>query len=261
MKFDEIDAKLRVFETSHDHCVLPGVFMVARLDGRGFTRLTKEVLDLERPFDVRFRDAMLATVEHLMSCGFRVVYGYSESDEISLLFHLDENAFGRKLRKLHSVLAGEASAKLSLTLGRLAAMDCRISQLPTEKLVVDYFRWRQADAHRNALSAHCYWALRREGLSAAQATSRLRSLTVADKNELLLQRGVRFDALPAWQKRGVGAYFERVTRAGVNPKTGETTTARRRVLAIDAELPFGADYDAFGEGRVRDARAEDEPGT
>jgi hypothetical protein len=42
MKFDELDARMRVFETAHDHSVLPGLFMVVRLDGRGFTRLTKD---------------------------------------------------------------------------------------------------------------------------------------------------------------------------------------------------------------------------
>ena len=46
MKFDELDTRMRVFETAHDHCVLPELYMVARLDGRGFTRLTKEVHDL-----------------------------------------------------------------------------------------------------------------------------------------------------------------------------------------------------------------------
>ncbi|WP_216701560.1 hypothetical protein [Gloeothece verrucosa] len=40
MKFEELDTKLRVFETGHDFCVLPEIFMVARLDGRNFTRLT-----------------------------------------------------------------------------------------------------------------------------------------------------------------------------------------------------------------------------
>ena len=38
MKFDDLDERMRIFETAHDHRVLPGVFMVARLDGRGFTR-------------------------------------------------------------------------------------------------------------------------------------------------------------------------------------------------------------------------------
>src|SRR6476659_7662308 len=104
MKFDELDERMRVFETAHDVCVLPGIRIVARLDGRNFTRLTKETLQLERPFDVRFRDYMIATVEHLMECGFRILYGYTQSDEISLLFHPEEVGFGRKERKLNSVL-------------------------------------------------------------------------------------------------------------------------------------------------------------
>ena len=51
MKFDELDERMRVFETAHDHRVLPGIFMVARIDGRGFTRLTKEVHKFKAPFD------------------------------------------------------------------------------------------------------------------------------------------------------------------------------------------------------------------
>src|SRR5262245_6677850 len=95
MNFDELDAKMRIFETAHDHVVLPGIYIVARIDGRGFTRLTKEKHSFEAPFDIKFKDMMVSTVEHLMDCGFRVVYGYTQSDEISLLFHRDENAFGR----------------------------------------------------------------------------------------------------------------------------------------------------------------------
>ena len=59
MKFDDLDTKMRVFETAADTCVLPGVYMVARLDGRSFTRLTKEVCEFEVPFDERFRDMMV----------------------------------------------------------------------------------------------------------------------------------------------------------------------------------------------------------
>ena len=62
-----------------------------------------------------------------MTCGFNMLYGFTESDEISLLFSPDENSFGRKLRKLISILAGEASAKFSLRLGDMACFDCRIS--------------------------------------------------------------------------------------------------------------------------------------
>ena len=67
--------------------------MVARIDGRNFTRLTKDVIKFEAPFDVRFRDMMIETTAHLMNCGFKAIYGYTESDEISLLFHPEISHF------------------------------------------------------------------------------------------------------------------------------------------------------------------------
>ena len=149
--FAQLDHHLRRFETVHDHCVLPGLRMVARLDGRSFTRLTRELRPFEAPFDEAFLDAMAATTEHLMECGFRLVYGYTQSNEIILLFHRGDDTFNRKLRKLNSILAGEASACFALAIDHPASFDCRISQLPTSELVIDYFHWRQLDAHCNAL--------------------------------------------------------------------------------------------------------------
>ena len=166
MNFDDLDKKMRIYEQSIDQSILPDMFMVARLDGRSFSRLTKEICDFEAPFDERFRDMMINTVKALMDCGFRVVYGFTESDEISLLFHRDENTFGRKVRKFNSILAGIASATFSMQLGQVAALDCRMIPLPNIEKVHDYFLWRQEDAHRNALNSHCYWLLRKEGLDA-----------------------------------------------------------------------------------------------
>jgi tRNA(His) 5'-end guanylyltransferase len=243
MKFDNLDARMRVYETAHDHSVLPDLWMVARLDGRGFTRLTKDTHDFERPFDERFRDLMTETTRHLMTCGFQVVYGYHQSDEISLLLHRDDTTFGRKLRKLNSVLAGEASATFSTLLGDVGVFDCRISQLPSVELVIDYFRWRQSDAHRNALNAHCYWLLRGEGLSEQDATARMEGASVSDKNELLFSRGINFNDLPAWHKRGVGVWWETYQKEGYNPVTDETEFAERRRLRVERDLPYGEAYD------------------
>ena len=106
MVFDELDKKMRVYEQSLDQIILPDIYMVARLDGRGFTHLTKEFCKFEAPFDERFRDLMIETVKALMDCGFKVIYGFTESDEISLLFSPNEDTFGRKVRKYNSTLAG-----------------------------------------------------------------------------------------------------------------------------------------------------------
>ncbi|MFZ1641533.1 MAG: tRNA(His) guanylyltransferase Thg1 family protein [Candidatus Contendobacter sp.] len=245
MTFDDLDRRLRVFETAHDHCALPGLYLVARLDGRGFTKLTRERHPFDEPFDERFRDLMTATVRHLMDCGFRIVYGYTQSDEISLLFHPDEDAFGRKLRKWLSVLAGEASACFTLNLGEVACFDCRVSQLPRLEWVVDYFRWRSEDAHRNALNGHGYWLLRRTGQDARAAARVLLGLSVAEKNELLFQHGINFNDLPAWHKRGVGVYGETDAKPGLDPRSGEATIAIRRCLTVNLELPRSEAYDAL----------------
>ena len=47
MKFDELDRMMRIFETAHDDCVLPEIFMVARLDGRA-RRLRAGSFELRR---------------------------------------------------------------------------------------------------------------------------------------------------------------------------------------------------------------------
>lgn len=245
MNFDELDREMRVYETSHDHCVLPNLYMVARLDGRTFTRLTKEVHQFESPFDERFRDMILETVEHLMNCGFPVIYGYTQSDEISLLFRKNILTFNRKERKFNSILAGEASAKFSLLLGAMGVFDCRVCQLPNVKIVVDYFRWRQEDAHRNALNAHCYWLLRKQGQDMNAATQALIGLSVADKNELLFQNGINFNDLPSWQKRGTGIYWDTVIKEGYNPITKEIVQAERHRLKRDLELKYHEGYEQF----------------
>lgn len=253
MKFDELDKKMRVFETTHDLRVLPEMYVVARIDGRNFTRLTKEICRFEAPFDPAFRDMMVETVKHLMTCGFNIAYGYTESDEISLLFDPEDLTFARKHRKLNSVLAGEASAKFSLLLGRIGVFDCRLSELPNQQLVVDYFRWRNEDAFRNALNSHCYWRLRKEGHNERVATNQLKNMNVSEKNELLFRYGTNFNDLPSWQKRGIGLYWRNYDKEGFNPKTGERVTVQRREIKADYDLPMKDEYDKFLMERIQNS--------
>lgn len=242
--FDDLDKAMRVYETNSDHCVLPGINIVVRLDGKGFTKLTRDIeYDFEAPFDLRFSGMMRMTTQYLMKeTGFRFIYGYTQSDEISLLLHKDDATFNRKTRKLNSILASFAGAFFSLDFGHIAVFDSRVIELPTTKLVGEYFNWRQLDATRNALNAWCYWTLRKEGLSARKATSQLEHASVAQKNELLFQRGINFNDLPVWQKRGIGLYWETFEIEGFNPKTGEKVPATRNRLFMNPELQYGDEY-------------------
>lgn len=244
MKFEELDAKMRALETQNETRIFPEGLWVARLDGRGFTHLTKELLTLEKPFDIRFHEAMSAALAHLFDCGFTLRLGYSQSDEISLLFEPNGIPFERKTRKVLSILSGEASASFSLALGSLGAFDCRLSHVYDEDGAIDYFRWRQSDAARNALGAHCYWILRRQNLSPHAATKRLNGLSLARKREFLSENGIDFEALPRWQTRGFAARYEAFEKQATDRKSGETVMAQRKRLVFERELPFG---DEFGD--------------
>ena len=246
MKFDDFDKQMRVYEESLDQYILPDMYIVARLDGRSFTRLTKEICRFEVPFDERFRDLMTDTVKDLMeNSGFNIIYGYTESDEISLLFHKDEDTFGRKVRKINTTLAGEASSFFSLKLGQKATFDCRVIPLPNTDRVKDYFSWRMEDSHRNSLNAWAYWSLRKEGASVEEAAKAVEGKSVADKNELLFQRGINYNDLPLWQKRGTGVYYKDILKEGYNPVADEKVMVKRRTLYTDYELPIENEYRSF----------------
>ncbi len=112
-------------------------------------------------------------------------------------------------------------------------------------MLLDYFCWRQEDSHRNSLSAYCYWTLRKNGLSAKQATEKIDKMSVADKNELLFQYGVNYNTLPIWQKRGIGIWNKEVRKQSFNPVTDEPVVYLRNELFVQNELMIREGYRVF----------------
>lgn len=241
MKSDKLEDRMRRLEAYHALEVLPGAHPIVRVDGRSFTKLTR---GMEHPFDIRFHECMVATASALL-VELGGLYAFTESDEISVLLPRDTDLFGRSVEKLVSVSAGVASSTFSLELGKAAHFDSRVWVGVSEVDVIDYFRWRQADASRCCLNSWCYWTLRKGGKSAKAATEALEGQTFSQKNELLFKHGINFNNVPTWQKRGVGLYWKGVEKAGYNPKTRETTPYYRRRVYVDKELPRGAEYASF----------------
>lgn len=93
--------------------------------------------------------------------------------------------------------------------------------------------------------AHCYWMLRKEGKSVQEATKLLEGQTVSFKNELLFSRGINFDKLPSWQKRGIGLFWDTFEKEGYNPMTDEKVVTTRRGIKVEYEIPLGQDYSDF----------------
>ncbi|GKX32470.1 MAG: guanylyltransferase [Rhizobiaceae bacterium MnEN-MB40S] len=239
MKFDDFDRMMRQHELSLNETVPECDWVVLRLDGRGFTKLTKEALDFARPFDERFHAAMQKTCEHLMICGAKISLCYTQSDEISLLLKNEDTPFSGKTRKLNSVFAGEASGIFSLEVGRPVAFDCRAIPLAQTADVVDYFRWRGEDAKRNGLTAFCYWTLRAAGFEPAEVDVRMYGLSKDQKLELLSEYDVDFAAQPQWMRTGSFLRWRSDVRVGLDPRTKRQAPTTRQVLEWLAPGPEG----------------------
>ncbi len=232
--------RMRVFEKTIEQTIQPGQYVVARLDGRGFSKLTREQ-GFDHPFDPAFRAGMVHATRHLMDCGPQVALGHTQSDEISLLLHPECWAFGRRSTKLLSVLAGEGSAALSLKMGVPAVFDCRLSLLPTRALALEYFRWRIDDAVRNSIQAHAQHALRQAGHSARDAARRITGLKTPELRTLAGLPAAGDDRRSRAEHPGAGVWWVDVPRSG--PATRPPST--RRELQVKSPLPTGEACDVW----------------
>ncbi|MEM4390044.1 MAG: tRNA(His) guanylyltransferase Thg1 family protein [Candidatus Micrarchaeia archaeon] len=234
--------------------IVPRLPCFVRLDGWKFHGLST-ALGLEHPFDRFFAESMVAVARRLME-RFDAALGYVFSDEINLLF-LKRPGFER-VEKIDSVFAGLASSLLSARLAEEKermpelAFDCRV--IPVEEGDIrKYLIWRQAEAWRNCCNALAYWALRAEGLGAAEATKKLEGLGAKRLRALARRKG---GGKPEpWQERGVVLHWERFKKAGFDPIKGKAVLAERRRVKEEWEPPLfaGKQGKAFIERMLREA--------
>lgn len=140
------------------------MFMIARLNGRGLLFQESSVNTL-----------LIEITEHLMTCGFNVTYAHNTSNEISLLFDMEECNYQRNVQQMIWILAAEASARLTQLLQEVATFDCRMIVLPNKQLVVDYFDLRSSEF--NAVNLWSYWKTDTNGI---------RSITTVRDNEIMI---------------------------------------------------------------------------
>ena len=229
-----------------------GCKVVARLDGRGFHRLTRE-LNFKRPYDPFFADCMIKTSINLMK-EFSPIFIYTFSDEINILF--GELPFNGRIEKLDSVLASFTGTSFILchlkkfktdNIKKPISFDSRIIPLG-DHLLTEYFKARQDEAWRNCLNSYAYWTLR-ETMDKKTATEKLKGLKSSDIHELLFERGVNLAKVPKWHRRGIGVYKRTVTIRGYDPRYKKEVKSERKKIIVDKKLPlFNEDFFKAIEG-------------
>jgi tRNA(His) 5'-end guanylyltransferase len=242
MKFNELEDKMRKFEFYHTQTVLQDSWFVVRLDGRGFSKLTKKYF--EKPFDEKMTTLMTGVTSSLVM-DFQADYGYTESDEISLLFRPSWNMYERRVEKIISLMASGATSTFVSKSGIKAQFDGRIVVIPSHASLVDYFRWRQEDANRNGLNTYAHWNLVKSGLTEGKASSELEHCNFKQKLNRMFDMKLDYFSVPSKFRYGVGFVWEHYVKEGFDPKKNEKVmTDRRRVSPVDP-LVTGDDYGTF----------------
>ena len=140
------------YEVPQRYQLMKKIPVIVRVDGRSFHTLTRK-LSCEKPYDKNLSNAMMKTTIALCE-EFNAVFGYCQSDEISLLLLDDKKTnsqpiWNYELNKIVSISAATASVVLSKEINQYALFDSRAFNIPKDD-IVNYFIWRQVDALRNA---------------------------------------------------------------------------------------------------------------
>ena len=193
--------------------------VIIRLDGKAFHTFTR---GFDKPFDENLMRIMQDTTKMLCENIQGCVFGYTQSDEITLVLidykELESCAwFDNQIQKIVSVVSSMATnffnknlldeieyekakinpngAKINLMQDKLfkATFDARVFNLPPYE-VINNIIWRQQDATRNSINSLA------QSLFPHKQLQGLNCKTVQDK--MLTEKNINWNDLTAPQKRG-----------------------------------------------------------
>lgn len=199
---DSLGDRMKWYERRFtDDVLMPLIPILARVDGRSFHTFTE---GLERPYDKRLSDLMIATTKFLVQ-ETNARCGYVQSDEISLVWLAEdweqEIFFGGNVHKMTSVIGSLASAYFNKELANylpekanlIPVFDNRVWQVPANYEAVNCFLWREQDATRNSLQM---------ATRSQYDHKEVEGKDSADMHEMLFKKGINWNDYPTFFKRG-----------------------------------------------------------
>lgn len=203
MTFNE---RMKGYENISKNYLMRRTPVVLRIDGKSFSKYTK---NLVKPFDEVLSNSMANTTKFLCENIQGAIFGYTQSDEISILLQDWKNLntdcwFGYNTQKMCSVSASMTTAFFNRDFvhteqDAMAFFDARAFNIP-EKEVINYFIWRGSDCSRNSVSmlAQHYFS-----------HNQLHGKNVSQMQDMLMaEHNVNWNDLETRYKRGICVYKE-----------------------------------------------------
>lgn len=240
MSHDSLGDRMKTYEGVTRTHLTKRTPVIIRLDGKAFHTYTKHIVKQDpsvetTPWSDILHDLMEYTTNYLISNIQGCTIAYTQSDEISLLLKdwdtLETSAwFDNNILKMCSTSAAMATMAFNsrvdywrnqgYTINNNALFDSRVFNLPPSE-VCNYFLWRQQDASRNSVQmlGHYHFSHKElQGLS-----------NVKVQDLLMLDKGVNWNDLDTWKKRGTCIYRE---------LTSDVDEGEKRALVVDKEIPI-----------------------
>ena len=203
-KYDALGTRMKGYESVSRNFLTRRVPAIIRIDGKAFHTFTR---GMEKPFDKRLMEAMQGTMQFLCKNIQGCVFGYTQSDEITLVLtdyaSVSTSAwFDYNVQKMCSLAASMATLEFNRRIREypelaekfdLAMFYARAFSLPKEE-VCNCLIWRQKDATRNSI----------ESVGQAHFSHKeLQRKTCNEVQEMLWsQRDINWNDLPIECKRG-----------------------------------------------------------
>lgn len=215
---DSLGDRIKTFENISRFYLDYKVPFVIRFDGKAFHTFTRK---FEKPYSVFLHDLMINTTKKLMEEIPNSVFGYTQSDEISILcqpyVNLNSQAwFSGNINKINSIGASIASVffnkeyhkkanALNIDLDKynpdeIILFDSRTFNLPEHEMF-NYFYWRQADWKRNSVQMFARYHFSQKQLN------NLNQKEMKDK--LLKEKNLDYEKEVTGWKRYGSMFFEK----------------------------------------------------
>jgi tRNA(His) guanylyltransferase len=217
MSFETLSERMKQYERCSDYSLIQRIPIIVRIDGKGFSSLTK---NLSKPFCPIFQRIMFET---MLDCASKIqglVIAYQQSDEITFILRNDQSLeaepwYSNRTNKIISITAATATLIFNKILQKVptldlvgdAIFDAHISQVPDLTEACNNLIWRQQDCMRNAITSVSQHHL---GLKFGKKTALkiLNKKISVEKIQLLSEQcGIDFEEhYPSSFKRGVAVY-------------------------------------------------------
>ena len=246
-KNDSLGDRMKGYENIERKYLTRRLPAIIRCDGICFHSFTK---GFQRPFDIILVESMWDTAKYLCENIMGCKIAYIQSDEISLLLTDYDNIttqawYDKNVQKMVSASASKTTKSFNKSFARNiekwingedylkqikyeeiyknriweAEFDSRVFNLPKEE-VCNYFLWRQQDTTRNSIQM-----VGRVNFSHKQLDNKNCNQI---QEKLFQEKGINFNDLPIYQKRGSCVVKEKYDKDGVE----------RSRWIIDKDIPI-----------------------